>query len=277
LVAVLFPLYWVVVTSVKTTKDAFAIPPVWFFEPTWENYHRILNNGPFIRAFFNSVLISFSASIISVMIGALAAYGLVAQEEPVRRKNEKFVLSLRIAPPLIFIIPTYFLAAQLKLLNNHWVIIAVYAFINVPFAISLLITFFEDIPRELRDAAKVDGAREMTIFWNVFLPVAKGGIVATLILCALFTWNEFFVALVLTGRDTQTLPVSITSFLTFQGVQWGPLTAAATLVMRQCSCLACWFKDKSYAACPSAVLKDDRHDYRHQPLSISSQDHQILR
>jgi multiple sugar transport system permease protein len=231
LIVVLFPLYWVVVTSIKSTKDAFAIPPVWFFEPTWENYQRVLNNGSFIRAFFNSVVISFSASLISVAVGALAAYGLVAQEEPVRRKNEKFVLSLRIAPPLIFIIPTYFLAAQLKLLNNHWVIIGVYAFVNVPFAISLLMTFFEDIPRELRDAAKVDGAHELTIFWNVFLPVAKGGIVATLILCVLFTWNEFFVALVLTGRDTQTLPVSITSFLTFQGVQWGPLTAAATLVM----------------------------------------------
>ncbi len=231
LIVVLFPLYWVFVTSIKSTKDAFAIPPVWFFEPTWENYQRVLNNGSFIRAFFNSVVISFSASLISVAVGALAAYGLVAQEEPVRRKNEKFVLSLRIAPPLIFIIPTYFLAAQLKLLNNHWVIIAVYAFVNVPFAISLLMTFFEDIPRELRDAARVDGARELTIFWNVFLPVAKGGIVATLILCVLFTWNEFFVALVLTGRDTQTLPVSITSFLTFQGVQWGPLTAAATLVM----------------------------------------------
>lgn len=231
LIVVLFPLYWVFVTSIKSTKDAFAIPPVWFFDPTWENYQRVLGNGTFIRAFFNSVVISFTASFISVAIGALTAYGLVAQEEPVRRKNEKFVLSLRIAPPLIFIIPTYFLAAQFKLLNNHWVIIAVYAFVNVPFAISLLMTFFEDIPRELRDAARVDGARELTIFWNVFLPVAKGGIVATLILCVLFTWNEFFVALVLTGRDTQTLPVSITSFLTFQGVQWGPLTAAATLVM----------------------------------------------
>lgn len=231
LIVVLFPLYWVAVTSMKSAKDAFAIPPVWFFDPTWENYQRILNNGPFIRAFLNSVLISFTASFISVAIGALVAYGLVAQEEAVRRKNEKFVLSLRIAPPLIFIIPTYFLAAQLKLLNNHWVIIAVYAFVNAPFAISLLITFFEDIPRELRDAAKVDGARELMIFREVFLPVAKGGIVATLILCVLFTWNEFFIALVLTGRDTQTLPVSITSFLTFQGVQWGPLTAAATLVM----------------------------------------------
>lgn len=228
---VLFPLYWVMATSVKSIRDAFAIPPVWLFEPTWENYGRVLNNSVFIRAFFNSVIVSFTASLIAVAIGSLAAYGLVQQEDKVRRDNEKFVLSMRIAPPIIFVIPTYFLAAQFKLLNNHWLLIGIYAFINIPFAISMLTTFFEDIPRELRDAAKVDGAREFTIFREVFFPVARGGIIATLIMCVLFTWNEFFVALVLSGRDTQTLPVSITSFLTFQGVQWGPLTAAATIVM----------------------------------------------
>jgi multiple sugar transport system permease protein len=230
-VVVLFPLYWVMATSIKSVRDAFAIPPVWIFEATWENYAKVLNNGVFLRAFVNSIIVSFSASIIAVAIGALAAYGLVQQSPEIKQSNEKFVLGLRIAPPIIFVIPTYFLGSQLKLLNNHWLLIAIYAFINIPFAISMLLTFFEDIPRELRDAAKVDGAREFTIFREVFLPVARGGIIATLIMCVLFTWNEFFIALVLTGRDTQTLPVSITSFLTFQGVQWGPLTAAATLVM----------------------------------------------
>jgi multiple sugar transport system permease protein len=231
IIVVLFPLYWVVATSIKTGRDAFAIPPVWLFEPTWENYGKVLQNSVFVRAFFNSVIVSFTASLIAVAIGAMAAYGLVQQDGETKQNNEKFVLSLRIAPPIIFVIPTYFLASQLKLLNNHWLLIAIYAFVNIPFAISMLLTFFEDIPRELRDAAKVDGAREFTIFREVFLPVAKGGIIATLIMCVLFTWNEFFIALVLSGRDTQTLPVSITSFLTFQGVQWGPLTAAATLVM----------------------------------------------
>ena len=228
---VIFPLYWVVATSVKSLKDAFMMPPVWIFVPTWENYEKVFSNGVFMRAFFNSVLISLSANVIAVAIGSLAAYGLVQQDEKVRRDNEKFVLSMRIAPPIIFVIPTYYLAAQLRLLNNYGLLIGIYAFINIPFAISMLTTFFEDIPRELRDAAKVDGAREFTIFREVFFPVARGGIVATLIMCVLFTWNEFFVALVLSGRDTQTLPVSITSFLTFQGVQWGPLTAAATIIM----------------------------------------------
>lgn len=228
---VLFPIYWVMATSVKSVRDAFAMPPVWLFVPTWENYAKVLSNGVFVRAFANSVLISFSASTIAVAIGALAAYGLVQQSPDVKRDSEKFILSMRIAPPIIFVIPTYFLASKLHVLNNHWLLIGIYAFVNVPFAISMLITFFEDIPRELRDAAKVDGAGEFTIFREVFFPVARGGIIATIIMCVLFTWNEFFVALVLSGRDTQTLPVSITSFLTFQGVQWGPLTAAATIIM----------------------------------------------
>ncbi len=229
--AVLFPLYWVVATSFKLPRDTFAIPPAWFFEPTLDNYRRVLANRTFLNAFANSFVTSIVSSAIAVTIGSVAAYGLAAQEAPYRRGQEKFILSLRIAPALLFVIPVYFLATKLGALNRHWLLIAVYSFINVPFAISLLVTFFNDVPRELRDAARVDGAREFTVFAKVFLPAAKGGIVATMILCVLFTWNEFFIALMLTGRNTQTLPVSITSFLTFQGIQWGALTAAATLIM----------------------------------------------
>ena len=231
LLAVLFPLYWVIVTSFKLPRDAFAIPPVWFFEPTLDNYRKILANQTFLTAFANSCITSIVSSAIAVAIGAFAAYGLAAQEVSYRRSNEKFILSLRIAPPLLFVIPVYFLATKLGALNQHWLLITVYAFINIPFAISLLLTFFNDIPKELRDAARVDGADEWTVFRRVFLPAAKGGVVATMILCVLFTWNEFFIALILTGRDTQTLPVSITSFLTFQGIQWGALTAAGALIM----------------------------------------------
>ena len=231
LMAVLFPFYWVVVTSFKVPRDAFAIPPVWLFEPTLDNFRTVLHNPTFLRAFANSFDRLAVRQLLAVGIGALAAYGIAQQDAAKRRGQEKFILSLRIAPALIFVIPLYYFAARLGALNQHWLLIAVYAFINMPFAISLLITFFDDIPRELRDAARVDGARKSPIFWRIYLPAARGGVVATLILCVLFTWNEFFVALTLSGRNTQTLPVSITSFLTFQGIQWGALTAAATLIM----------------------------------------------
>jgi ABC-type glycerol-3-phosphate transport system permease component len=227
----LFPLYWVVSTSMKTLRDAFAMPPVWLFSPTLENYGKVLNNPAFIKGFANSMIISITASVLAIAIAAFAAYGIVQQGIERRRSLEGFILSLRIAPAILFVIPTYYLSMRMGFLNSHGLLIAVYAFINIPFAISLLVTFFEEVPKEMREAGLMDGASELRVFWHIVLPVVRGGLVATLILCVLFTWNEFFIALVLSGRDTQTLPVTITSFLTFQGIEWGALTAAATLIM----------------------------------------------
>jgi len=227
----LFPLYWVVTTSLKTLRDAFAMPPVWLFSPTFENYGKVLANPAFVRGFTNSLLISVTASFLAITTAAFAAYGIVQQKPDRRASIEGFVLSLRIAPAILFVIPTYYVSMRLGLLNSHGLLIAIYAFINVPFAISLLVTFFEEVPSEMREAGVMDGASELRVFWHIILPVVRGGLVATFILCVLFTWNEFFIALVLSGRNTQTLPVTITSFLTFQGIEWGALTAAATLIM----------------------------------------------
>lgn len=231
LIVTLYPLYWVVSTSLKSVRDAFAMPPVWIFQPTFDNYDKVLHSATFLRGFANSMIISLSASAIAVGIASFVAYGIVQQNAERRRSIEKFVLTLRIAPAILFVIPTYYLASRMGWLNSHGLLIAVYAFVNIPFAISLLITFFEETPRELREAGLMDGASELAVFWHIVFPVVRGGVVATLILCVLFSWNEFFIALVLSGRDTQTLPVTITSFLTYQGVEWGALTAAATLIM----------------------------------------------
>jgi len=227
----LFPLYWVVTTSLKTLRDAFAMPPVWLFSPTLENYGKVLTNPAFVKGFGNSLVISLASSVLAIAVASFAAYGIGMQAPGRRRSIEGFVLSLRIAPAILFVIPTYYLSMRLGLLNSHGLLIAVYAFINIPFAISLLVTFFEDVPREMREAGLMDGASELRVFYHIILPVVRGGLVATFILCVLFTWNEFFIALVLSGRNTQTLPVTITSFLTFQGIEWGTLTAAATLIM----------------------------------------------
>jgi multiple sugar transport system permease protein len=231
LLITLFPVYWVVTTSLKSVRDAFAMPPVWFFEVTFANYDKVIHNPTFLRGFANSLIISLSASVIAIGIGSFVAYGIVQQDKMRQRSIERFVLTLRIAPAILFVIPTYYLSSRLGWLNSHGLLIAIYAFVNIPFAISLLVTFFQEVPRDLREAALMDGASELRAFWYVVFPVVRGGVVATLILCVLFTWNEFFIALVLSGRDTQTLPVTITSFLTYQGVEWGALTAAATLIM----------------------------------------------
>ncbi len=227
----LYPVYWVITTSLKNLRDAFAMPPVTFFSPTLENYAKILNNAAFLKGFANSMLISLTASVLAVAVAAVASYGIVQQSAKRRQSIEGFVISLRIAPAILFVIPTYYVSMRMGLLNSHGLLIAVYAFINIPFAISLLVTFFEEVPKEMREAGLMDGASEYRVFWHIILPVVRGGLVATFILCVLFTWNEFFIALILSGRNTQTLPVTITSFLTFQGIEWGTLTAAATLIM----------------------------------------------
>jgi multiple sugar transport system permease protein len=227
----LFPLYWVISTSLKTVRDAFAMPPVWLFTPTFENYAKVLDNDSFLRGFANSMIVSITASVVAVAVASFVAYGIVQQSKARQQSIERFVLTLRIAPAILFVIPIYYLSSRLGWLNSHGLLIAVYAFINIPFAISLLLTFFEEVPKELREAGLMDGASELKVFWYIVFPVVRGGMVATLILCMLFTWNEFFIALVLSGRDTQTLPVTITSFLTYQGVEWGALTAAAALIM----------------------------------------------
>jgi len=231
LVFFLLPFVWLVLTSFKTYLDAFAIPPVLIFKPVLVNYVKILANADFVAAFVNSAVVSLASSAIAVLVGALAAYGLAFGRRRGAFDIELFVLSLRIAPPILFIIPTYYLANRFGVLDTYGLLIGVYTLVNVPFGISLLITYFRDVPPDMREAALVDGCNEWQTFWRIVMPVVRGGLTATMILSVLFTWNEFLIALVLTGKATQTLPVAITAFLTFQGTEWGQLTAAGTLIM----------------------------------------------
>uniref|UniRef100_A0A2A4Z1H4 Sugar ABC transporter permease n=1 Tax=OCS116 cluster bacterium TaxID=2030921 RepID=A0A2A4Z1H4_9PROT len=227
----LAPPLWLLSTSLKTPKEAFALPPTLIFTVTWENYEAILNNSKFLRAMVNSIVITGTSTLLAVTMGSLAAYALVFFR--VRRKQSivTFFLSLRVAPAIIFALPLFYLTVSLGIRDSHLVMIAVYTVMNLPIAILLLLTFFEDIPGEIREAALIDGCTEWVCFKTIIAPLVKGGITATAILTLLFSWNEFLLALVLTGQKTQTLPVAITNFLTFQGTDWGSMSAAGMLIM----------------------------------------------
>ena len=227
----LAPLIWLVTTALKSPVDAFAYPPVFIFKPVLDNFRNVLDNGDFVRAFLNSTVISLTATALAVALGSLAAYALVFFNLPRHHDVTVFVAGLRIAPVIMFILPLFFLATKIQAKDSYALLISAYVLVNVPLAILLLSTFFRDIPGDIREAALVDGCGEWQVFTRMILPIARGGITAASILCLLFTWNEFLIALVLSGKTTQTLPVAITSFLTFQGTEWGPLTAAGTLVM----------------------------------------------
>lgn len=231
LIFFLAPPAWLVSTSFKTPRDAFALPPKLLFTPTWDNYREVLANANFTGAFVNSIIIAGVSTLAAVLLGSLAAYALAFFK--LRNKGDltTFIVGLRVAPAIMFVLPAFFLVARLGLRDSYAVMILIYLVINLPFAILMLATFFEEVPLEVREAALIDGCSEWACFARIVAPIARGGIAATAILTLLLTWNEFLVALVLTGQRTQTLPVAITAFLTFQGTEWGPLTAAGTMIM----------------------------------------------
>lgn len=225
-----FPVYWVVATSLKAPVDVFKMPPVWVFKPTFENYVSVLSSR-FPGYFKNSLIISLGANGLSLLLGVPMAYGLARLRVRRRSDIDFFVLSTRMAPPIAFIVPFYLLWSQLHLLDTYVGMILVYVLFSLAFVVWMMEAFFQDLPTELDEAALVDGCTRWGAFWRVALPCVRGGIVATTILSILLTWNEFFYALVLTNFTTKTMPVALPGYIGFVRLRWGELTAAATIVV----------------------------------------------
>lgn len=231
LIFFMVPLVWLISTSFKNSRDAFAIPPKWLFKPTLDNYSNVFDRSDFFTAFGNSVFISVVSTLLCLCIAAATAYALAYFNFPRKTKIMTFILSSRVAPPILMLLPVYFISVQIGVNDSYALLIFLYMLMNLPFAVLMLVTYFEDIPSEIREAAFVDGCSETKTFFRIVLPLARGGLAATFILSLVLTWNEFLIGLVMTGRSTQTLPVLVTSFMTFQGTEWGPLSAAGTFIM----------------------------------------------
>ena len=226
----IFPIYWVIITSVKAPVDVFRMPPVWIFKPTLENY-RLLLNSRFPGYFANSLIISIGTVTTSLIIGVPAAYGLARFR--IRRKKDIdfFILSTRMAPPIAFIVPFYLLWSRLNLVDTYFGMVLVYILFTTALVVWMMRAFFEDIDLEVDEAAWVDGCSKWGAFFRIALPSVRGGLVATSILAVLLTWNEFFYALILTSFNAKTMPVALPGFIGFVRLRWGELTAAATIVV----------------------------------------------
>jgi multiple sugar transport system permease protein len=226
----IFPIYWVITTSLKAPVDVFRMPPVWIFKPTLENYKLVLT-GRFPGYFLNSLIISIGTVTTSLIIGVPAAYGLARFR--IRRKKDIdfFILSTRMAPPIAFIVPFYLLWSRLDLVDTYYGMILVYILFTTAFVVWMMRAFFEDVNRELDEAAWVDGCSKWGAFFRIAVPCVRGGLIATVILAILLTWNEFFYALILTSFKVKTMPVALPGYIGFVRLRWGELTAAATIVV----------------------------------------------
>jgi multiple sugar transport system permease protein len=229
LLFVFLPLFWIFLTSIKSPDLAYQIPPVWFFTPTLENYKSLITDVPFPKFFLNSAIVASATTILAISLGSFAAYSIAR----FRTGGDFFrgwIFNNRTMPAIVILIPIFLLSNAFGLFDTFPALIIPYLSFILPFAIWMLIGFFLSVPQEMEEAALVDGATRMQALWFITMPIAAPGIAATGILCFLFSWNEFLLALILTGNNTRTLPVAVANFLTHRGVYIGGLSAA-TMVM----------------------------------------------
>jgi multiple sugar transport system permease protein len=224
-----FPIIWTFLMSIKTSLDLFAVPPVWVFKPTLENYEAILFQRPMGAYMLNSMIIAMSSTLLSLATGTLAAYSLARFKWRGSEDLAFWILSTRMAPAVAVILPIYILMSQLRLIDTHLGVILAYTTFNLPFAIWMMRGFFKELPTDLEDSAMVDGCSRFQAFLRIVLPLVKPGLVATTIFCYIFSWNEFLFALVLTVENAKTLPVAIIEFYTEYRVLWGPLSCVAII------------------------------------------------
>jgi multiple sugar transport system permease protein len=228
MVVVLFPFIWLVQMSFRPNKDIFGYDLL--FMPTLDHY-RALWTGAFSKSFVNSAITSGASTLLSLLIGVPAAYALSRGGFRSSRRIALWILATRMAPPIAFTIPFFLAYRHAGLLDTHLGLIIVYLTFNLALVIWMMQPFFDGVPRELEEAAWIDGCGVWQAFRVVTLPLAAPGLAATAVICFILSWNDFFYALVLTRTNASTAPVAIVNFIQYTGWEWGRIAAAGTLVM----------------------------------------------
>ena len=226
-----FPLYWMITTSIKPSALTFAWPPALIFTPTFEFYAKLIQTTPFTQYLANTLVVAGVTTAIAISLGSFSAYSFTRFRNAGSAFFPLFYLICRMLPRVVLVIPVYLLMRQLHLLNTHLALILAYSTFALPFTIWMMIGFFKEIPIELEEAAMVDGCDRLNVLRLVVLPLAAPGLAATSIFAFLLGWNEFLFALVLGGSDSRTLPVLAAGFIADNGIAWGLVMAAGTLVL----------------------------------------------
>jgi len=226
------PLINVVMTSLKDNATISHSPPVLFFSPTLVHYKDIFTSPTFLFSKFlvNSLLIALFSSLITVAICLTAAYAVV-QLGLGSKLLVAFVTNLRAIPLIIFAPSVYVLFKQLGLIDTRLGIILIHILVNAPIALSLFVSFMQDIPREIEESARLDGANSMQVLLRIIIPMISSPSAAIFILSFIYSWNEFLFALILSVKKSMTLTVGASLFITAWGVQWGRIAAATTLAV----------------------------------------------
>jgi len=218
---------WMVLTALKTQADNTAVPPVWIFTPTLENFRSVFAGKSFGRYLFNSLVVGMGSTILGLALGLPAAHSIARHRQ---RGLALAILFARMAPFMSYLVPWFILFRHVGLIDTYMGLTASHLVISVPLVVWLMIGFFEDIPQEIEEAAGIDGCSRVRCFLQICIPLSRNGVIATAVLTFLFSWNNFLFALILAGPKTETVPVAVYSFLSYEQIDWGGLAAAATII-----------------------------------------------
>jgi sorbitol/mannitol transport system permease protein len=227
-----FPVFWMVLSSFKEEQDANTSPKL-LFSPTLDRYDDVTSTTSgllsFREAFFNSFWVVTVSTVVVLLLAIPAAYALAIRPVPKWRDVLFFFISTKFLPVVAAILPLWILARNLDLLNTRLVLMILYTGMNLPLAVWMLWSFFREIPRELVEAAEIDGAGLRGQLTSVILPIALPGLAATALLCVIFAWNEYFYAVQLNPANGSTIPIWVTTNISTRGNFLAKLSAASVL------------------------------------------------
>lgn len=236
MLVVVFPVLWVFLTSIKPWNSVFTLPPVWRFSPTAESYRYLFVDSRFALGINlplnmkNSLIAAASSTAITMAVSMYASYALSRFTFKGKSGINGFIIATRLLPPIGTIVPFFLLVNRLGLIDSIWALILAYTSLNIPLSTWMLRGFLDEMPIELDEAATIDGCNPHQTIWRILAPLCGPGLVSTAVQSFVLAWNDFSLANVLTKRTARTLPLVVSSFMTDEGVYWGPMSAAAMIV-----------------------------------------------
>jgi multiple sugar transport system permease protein len=232
LLAWVFPIVWSVLNSLKTEQAVLAYPPKFVFEPTLEAYRDVLFGAASILPnLWSSFVISIGTTVVTMVMAVPAAYALARLRIPGKKFAGFYVLATQMLPPVGIIIPYFLILRNIGWMDTYQGIILIYLSFSLPFAIWLLVSYFEDIPFEMEEAAYLDGASRWKTLWRIIIPQVQGGIAVTVVFVFLNAWNEFLFAVVLSGNTVRPVTIAMFNFVSVEQTLWTKLAAVSVLAM----------------------------------------------
>jgi multiple sugar transport system permease protein len=225
-----FPFYWMVTSSFKQQSAILASPPQFLFQPTLENYVNAFSKFDILKSLQNSLFVALVTVLVSLVLGTPAAYAIARFEFKGKRDIWFWFISNRMLSPIVVALPFFLIARNFRLLDTTWALILIYLTFNVPIVVWICADQFRNIPKELDEAATLEGYGSFAIFLKIALPLATPALAVSAIFCFIFSWNELLYALILTRTEAKTAPVVATSFMSGYELPWGQIMATGTMV-----------------------------------------------